>query len=112
MRDDIIPLCVDNDVRAFFSGHEHNFQCLDSEDPHRRVRCFVTGGGGTWRKGEPNNATNGFMQAWGGNAGTHFLMVTIDGSTMHVEPTMVDGHPLPLVNRYGQSVQSPIVVML
>jgi tartrate-resistant acid phosphatase type 5 len=112
MRDDIVPLCIENSIRAFFSGHEHNFQCLDSEDPRKRVRCFVTGGGGTWREGEPNNATNGFLHAWGGNAGTHFLMVTIHGSTMRVEPTMVDGDPLPLVSRRGQSVESPIVVTL
>ena len=32
MRDKIIPLCVQNGVRAFISGHEHNFQCIDSED--------------------------------------------------------------------------------
>ena len=112
MRDRIIPLCVANDVRAFLSGHEHNFQCLDSEDAHRRVRCFVTGGGGTWREGEPDKATNGFMHAWGGNTGTHFLIVTIDGSSMTVEPVTVDGQQLPLKSRLGSSVQGPVVVKL
>jgi hypothetical protein len=112
MRDKIIPLCVTHNVRAFLSGHEHNFQCLDSEDPERRVRCFVTGGGGTWREGTPDKATNGFMHAWGGNEGTHFLMVTIDGATMRVEPVAVDGGPLRLASRQGEKVESPVIVTL
>ena len=112
MRDDVIPLCVNNGIRAFLSGHEHNFQCLDSEgdDPQRRVRCFVTGGGGRWRTDEPKKATNGFMHSWGGNAGTHFLIVTIEGSTMTVEPLTSDGEPLALKTRLGQPVASPVTV--
>jgi tartrate-resistant acid phosphatase type 5 len=110
MRDKIIPLCLANGVRAFLSGHEHNFQCLGSEDAEKRVTCVVTGGGGQWRDGEPDKATNGFMQAWGGNAGTHFLIVTIDGAKMTIEPIAADGTPLPLKNRQGQAVSGPIVV--
>ena len=112
MRDEIIPLCLDNGVRTFLSGHEHNFQCLDSEDAQRRVRCFITGGGGQWRTNVPDKATNGFLHAWGGNAGTHFLIVTIDGSTMTVEPMTADGLPLPLMNRQGQPIAGPVTVGL
>lgn len=110
MREQIIPRCIANNVRTFMSGHEHNFQCLDSEDPGRRVRCFVTGGGGQFRTGEPDMATNGFMHSWGGNANTHFLLVTISGSTLTVQPLMDDAKPLPLRNRLGQPVQGPVTV--
>jgi hypothetical protein len=112
MRDHILPLCIDHNVRTFFSGHEHNFQCLDSEDSHKRVRCFVTGGGGQWREGEPDKATNGFMHAWGGNLGTHFLVATINGPTMTVEPIAADGRALSLKSRLGQAVQGPISVSI
>jgi hypothetical protein len=114
MHEEIIPRCVTHGVRAFFSGHEHNFQCIDSEDndPRRRVRCIVTGGAGKWRTDEPDKETNGWMHSWGGNEGTHFLIVTITGSSMTIEPITVDGVPLKLVNRRGQKVPGPVVVTL
>jgi tartrate-resistant acid phosphatase type 5 len=114
IREKIIPRCVENGIRAFFSGHEHNFQCIDSEDddPRRRVRCVVTGGAGKWREGEPDKDTDGWMHSWGGNKGTHFVIVTITGSSMTVEPIAADGRPLKLVNRLGREVSEPIVVTL
>ena len=112
MRDDIIPLCLENDIRTFLSGHEHNFQCLDSEDADKRIRCFITGGGGQWRQAVPGKATNGFLHAWGGNAGTHFLIVTLDGSTMTVQPFTDEGQPLPLWDRRESPVAGPIIVRL
>ena len=112
MRDDIIPLCLDNNIRSFFSGREHSFQCLDSEDAQQQVRCFITGGAGRWREVAPDKARNGFMHAWGGNAGTHFLIVTLDGLTMTVEPLTAEGQPLPLMDRQGQVVAGPVTVSL
>ena len=112
MRDEIIPHCVEHGVRAFVSGHEHNFQCIDSEDAGRRVRCIVTGGGGQWRTGKPEQSTNGFVHSWGGNQGTHFLVVTIAGSSMTIEPITADGGPLSLVDRQGRAVPGPVVVGL
>ena len=112
MRDEIIPRCVEHGVRAFVSGHEHNFQCIDSEDAARRVRCIVTGGGGQWRTGKPEQSTNGFVHSWGGNQGTHFLVVTIAGSSMTIEPITADGGPLSLFDRQGRAVPGPVVVGL
>jgi hypothetical protein len=112
MREKIIPLCVENGVRAFISGHEHNFQCIDSEDHGRRVRCIVTGGAGQWRTGEPDGSTNGFVHSWGGNTGTHFLLVTIAGSSMTIEPIRTDGKALPLFDRHGGAVSGPVLVTL
>jgi tartrate-resistant acid phosphatase type 5 len=112
MRDKIIPLCVENGVRAFISGHEHNFQCIDSEDTNRLVRCIVTGGAGRWRTGKPEKATNGHVQSWGGNTGTHFLLVTINGPSMTIEPIAAGGRPLSLFDRQNGEVQGPVVVTL
>ena len=97
-------------MRAFISGHEHNFQCIDSEDDGRRVRCIVTGGAGKWRTGEPDKSTNGYVHSWGGNTGTHFLIVTIAGSSMTVEPITAGGVPLTLFDRQGAVVPGPIAV--
>ena len=112
MREGIIPHCFANGVRAFISGHEHNFQCIDSEDTdaNRRVHCVVTGGAGTFRTGKPAGSTTGHRQSWGGNQGMHFLIVTIAGSSMTIEPIAADGKALPLFNREGGTVAGPIVV--
>lgn len=96
LRDDIIPVCEDNGIRAFFSGHEHNFQCLDSQQSAKGVRCFISGGAGGWRDKVPGKETEGHMQLWGGNDRGHFLIVTISGNQMKVEPIGSDGNPLPL----------------
>jgi hypothetical protein len=112
MREDIIPHCFANGVRAFISGHEHNFQWIDSEDTDakRRVHCIVTGGAGTFRTGKPAGSTNGHRQSWGGNEGMHFLIVTIAGPSMTIEPIAADGKPLKLFKRDGSDIAGPIVV--
>ena len=110
MREEIVPRCAANGVRAFISGHEHNFQCIDSEDASRQVRCVVTGGGGTWRDGQPEKATNGHVNCWGGNQGTHFLVVSIAGPAMTIEPITAAGTPLPLSDRENRPFPGPIRV--
>jgi tartrate-resistant acid phosphatase type 5 len=110
MRDKIIPLCIQHGVKAFFSGHEHNVQVIDSEDAARSVRCVVTGGGGQWRTGVPDKSTNGFVEAWGGNTGTHFLLVTVTGTTMTIEPIAADGTAVKLVDRLGGPVAGPVTI--
>jgi tartrate-resistant acid phosphatase type 5 len=112
MREKIIPRCVENGVRAFISGHEHNFQCIDSEDTGRRVRCIVTGGAGQFRTGKPEKSTNGHVHSWGGNEATHFLMVTINGSSMTIEPITATRETLALSDRQGGKISGPIVVTL
>jgi|SoiMethySBSTD1v2_1073268.scaffolds.fasta_scaffold159022_3 tartrate-resistant acid phosphatase type 5 len=112
MREKIIPRCVENGVRVFISGHEHNFQCIDSEDADKRIRCIVTGGAGQFRTGQPEKSTNGNVHSWGGNAGTHFLIVTINGSSMTIEPITAARQPLTLSDRLGGAISGPIVVTL
>jgi hypothetical protein len=50
------------------------------------------------------------VHSWGGNEGTHFLIVTIAGSSMTIEPITAGGVPLALADRQGRPVPGPIVV--
>src|SRR5262249_51866523 len=104
LRNDIIPLCVNHGIKAFFSGHEHNFQCFDSSNSGPHVKCFVSGGAGTYRESRPTKATDGFMNSWGGNDRGHFLIVTVRGGQMIVEPIDEDGRPLPLRDVQGHEL--------
>jgi tartrate-resistant acid phosphatase type 5 len=78
MHDKLVALCETAGVKAFFSGHEHNFQCSKHNDTH----YFVTGGGGDLRLGTPKEFKQALTHSWG--KGGHFLIVTIDGDSMTV----------------------------
>ena len=112
MRDEIIPRCVEHGIRTFISGHEHNFQSIDSEDAGTRVKCIVPGGSGQFRSGKPEKATNGHVECWGGNTETHFLIATITGPSMKIEAVTASGKALSLFNRQGDEVTRPIEVSL
>jgi len=101
LRHEVMALCERHGSRAFLSGHEHNFQCIDSPGT-TRVRCFVTGGAGGFRDSVPGRETDGHMRAWGGNDRPHFLVVTISGNKMTVEPVDADGRPLTLFDAIGK----------
>jgi 3',5'-cyclic AMP phosphodiesterase CpdA len=114
LRTDVIPICEEQGIRAFIAGHEHNIQCIDSPnpDPARRVRCLISGGGGGWRDSKPSKSTDGFMQSWGGNDRGHFLLITINGKQMTIEPVDWDGKPVPLFDVQGKTVPpEPIMVL-
>jgi len=108
LRHSVIPRCEANGIRTFLSGHEHNFQCIDS--PKRKVRCFVTGGAGTFRDSRLKKSTDGFMHLWGGNDRGHFLIVTIRGDQMTVEPIDWEGRPLPLFKVEGGAPQTSSII--
>jgi hypothetical protein len=106
----LLPLFSRGGVRAMFSGHEHNFQ-------HARnagIDYFVTGAGSKLRKGAPDDFTRGQTQSWSDHA--HFLLVTIDGSTMRVRAVgeLQEGEvrDLPRLTPAGQTVSGEIVVSL
>jgi tartrate-resistant acid phosphatase type 5 len=72
-------------MRAWFAGHEHNFQHYDAFDSH----IFVTGAAGqadTKTRGAPFPT---HLCCHGGTA--HFLIVEVDGNTMSVSPFGKDG---------------------
>jgi tartrate-resistant acid phosphatase type 5 len=76
----LLPLFSRGGVRVVFSGHEHNFQHAS----HDGIDYFITGAGSKVRKGAPDKFDSAHTRIWSDHA--HFLLVTIDGSTMVVEP--------------------------
>lgn len=78
MDEHIVARCRTAGVRAFFSGHEHNFQLSKQGNMH----FFVTGGGGDLRLADPRNFPQALTQAWG--KGGHFLVVTVERDEMKV----------------------------
>ena len=88
---------------------EHNFQCIDS--PNRKVRCFLSGGAGGFREGSLKKSTDGFMHSWGGNDSGHFLIVTISGDQMKIEPIDWEGRPLRLFDVRGNPQPSSSIIV-
>jgi hypothetical protein len=95
-------------VRACFSGHEHNFQ-------HSHVNgidYFVSGAGSKVRRSRPSRMEQAGTQTWSGEC--HFLLVTIDGTTMTVRAigegpggTAMD---VPRLTPGGEVVVGPITL--
>jgi hypothetical protein len=102
----LVPRFKQGGVRVVFSGHEHNFQY--SRDAG--IDYFVTGGGGKYRAGAPNQTENAKTQVWGGNDEGHFLVVEIDGAQMKVTPYghLANGQLRPIkVNVVAGSQHAP-----
>jgi predicted phosphodiesterase len=95
-------------IRVVFSGHEHNFQ----HSSHGGIDYFVTGAGSKVRKGAPDRFDDAHTRSWSDHA--HFLLVTIDGAEMRVEPIgeLNDGSlgPLPRFDRNGSPVTGDILL--
>ncbi|HYH84896.1 MAG TPA: metallophosphoesterase, partial [Pyrinomonadaceae bacterium] len=99
-------------LRAFFSGHDHNMQYLtkdrtktakvqdnNSASDENKCHYFLTGGGSEPRSGRPTKGTKATLRAWGGTDEGDFLLVTIDGGEMTVQPVGESGSPLKLKDR-------------
>ena len=97
------PFCTRSGVRAFLSGHEHNFQYTKDKG----IDFFITGGGGDVRLKTPQKFLEAKTEAWG--TGGHFLIVKIDGNQMEIRP-IGETADLPLKKPDGQKVDAPIVV--
>ena len=81
-RKSLLDLFQRSGVRVVLSGHEHNFQC--SRDGS--VLFVVTGGASKVRaeRPGPEAMANARTESWA--AECHFLLVTIDGARMTLEP--------------------------
>jgi hypothetical protein len=106
--DAVVRLFEAAGVRACFSGHEHNFQ----HSAWNGIDYFVSGAGSKVRRRVPNRFEEAHTVSWSGEC--HFLLVTIEGSTMTVraigespEGTLVD---IPRLTPSGDVVSGPIVV--
>ena len=95
-------------MRAVFSGHEHNFQ----HSHHQAIDYFVSGAGSKVRKGVPDDFAGAHTVSWSDYA--HFLLVTIDGSTMRVRAIgeLADGQlqDLPRLTPAGLPILGDIVI--
>ena len=107
--DAVVRLFEASGVRACFSGHEHNFQ-------HSRwqgIDYFVSGAGSKIRRRVPDRFVDAHTETWSGEY--HFLLVTIDGTTMTVRALAdgPDGTPMdiPRLTPAGDVVQGPITVI-
>jgi tartrate-resistant acid phosphatase type 5 len=104
----LLPLFKRGGARVVFSGHEHNFQ----HSQHDGIDYFITGAGSKVRKGAPHEFERAHTSSWSDNA--HFLLVTIDGDEMHVQPfgELVNGElgEIPRFAPSGDKVPGPLVV--
>ena len=104
----LVRLFEESGVRVCFSGHEHNFQ----HSRHQGIDYFVTGAGSKVRDRAPDNLVAAHTQSWA--ARCHFLLVTIDGSTMTVRAIGDDPAggitDIPRLDAAGREISGPIVV--
>jgi hypothetical protein len=115
--DALLPLFARAGVRVVLTGHEHNFQ----HSHHDGIDYLLTGAGSKLDRGRPDRFVDAHTLSWSNHA--HFLLITIEGSTMTVriigeinagaDAPRHDG--LPDVPRYtpaGSEVTGPIVLRL
>jgi hypothetical protein len=106
----LLPLLARGGARAMFSGHEHNFQ----HSRHDGVDYFVSGAGSKLRKGALDRFGAAHTVSWSDHA--HFLLVTIEGSTMRLRAIGDLGdsgvQDLPRYSRAGQPVTGAIVITI
>ena len=104
----LVPLFQQGGARVVFSGHEHNFQ----HSHHDGIDYFITGAGSKVRKGSPHDFERAHTISWSDNA--HFLLVTIDGDEMRVQPfgELVSGElaEIPRFSPSGDKVPGPILL--
>jgi hypothetical protein len=95
-------------VRVMFAGHEHNFQ----HSAANGIDYLLTGAGSKVRSDAPDRFEEARTVSW--SSAAHFLLVTVDGGSMHVRPfgELVDGK-LREIERYkpdGTVIAEPIVI--
>jgi hypothetical protein len=96
-------------VRVVFNGHEHNFQVSEDSDATGHIRYFITGAGGSLRRGNiTGKMARAHIEGW--SAQRHFLVVEIDGLMMRVTPIGLER--VSVKDRTGKDVPMPVVVTL
>jgi hypothetical protein len=104
----LVPLFARGGARVVFSGHEHNFQ----HSRHQGIDYFVSGAGSKIRSGTPSRMEEAHTVSWAPTC--HFLLVTIDGSSMTVRAIGEDDNgALRDIERFdpaGERHRGPIAV--
>jgi len=104
-----MPLFQAAHVRVVFNGHEHNLQVSEQNQSSFGIRFFTSGAGGELRPGNvQKKMRRANIAAWAPQ--NHFLVVEIDGKTMHVTPLSFE--PVTVVDGDGHPVQTPFEVVL
>jgi 3',5'-cyclic AMP phosphodiesterase CpdA len=88
------PLMVRHGVNVVFSGHDHVYE---RSTPQKGIVYFVTGAGGELRKGDVKPTANTAAYF---DQDRSFVVVEIDGDTMHFEA----------ISRVGQIVDSGVIL--
>lgn len=98
-----------NQVRAVFAGHEHNFQVSEKSAETGGIQFVVSGAGGELRTGNVRRAMpRAKIAAWAPQR--HFCIVQLTETEMKIWP--VTDEPLALQNAKGEKVSAPIVLRL
>ena len=80
LRSQIEPLFLEHGVDVVFTGHEHFYERLK---PQKGIHYFVSGSAAKLRRG--NIAESSPMTAKGFDQGYTFMIIEIDGDTMHFQ---------------------------
>lgn len=104
-----IKLFQRSGVKVVFNGHEHNFQYSEVNDRSGGVRYVTSGAGGELRAGTVlNRMSRENIAGWAPE--NHFLVIEIDGKTMHITP--IGYEAMNVKNPSGGAIQMPLVVNL
>jgi predicted MPP superfamily phosphohydrolase len=93
LRSFLEPLFIKYGVKVVFSGHEHFYERLK---PQKGLYYFISGGAAKLRRG---NIANSALTAKGFDRDYHFMLIEIDGDTLHFQA----------IARTGATVDSGII---
>ncbi|MFN0103255.1 MAG: purple acid phosphatase family protein [Bryobacteraceae bacterium] len=95
-------------VQAVFSGHEHNLQISERNEETGHMQFVVSGAGGELRSSSVRRKMGrSHISAWSNQS--HFLVVTITGKQMTIEPIGVE--PINLRYSSGKPATNPVRVV-
>ncbi len=104
-----VNLFAASGVKVVFNGHEHNFQESEANRETAGIHFFVSGAGGELRAGDVRKKMErAHIRAWAQE--NHFLVVEIEGKTMHVTPLSFE--PMNVMSSDGRPVSLPITITL
>ena len=102
-----IDLFAKSGVQVVFNGHEHNFQFSKVNPLSGGVQFVTSGAAGELRKGDVRgHMEKANIEGWA--AENNFLVVEIQGKTMHITPVGFEN--IVVQNASGRKIPMPLVV--
>ncbi len=102
-----VDLFAESGMQVVFNGHEHNFQFSKVNPRSGGVQFVTSGAGGELRKGDVRGSMDkANIEGWA--AENNFLVVEIQGKTMHITP--VGFEQIVVKNASGGEIPMPLVV--